>query len=150
MRERKQTKCVNFALSFTQLLNLCEVNSAKPCLPRAAMVAPVPLRCLSEMQFFFVPSKYWGSSFCCSSLSENCEMRLCWLPASSVCSHQKKRVDGVSLCTSRYLSLCARVWAGIYPGGNYEIRGCVLCMFHSLKSAGSTMYLQCLCFAVND
>lgn len=54
--EGKQRKCVNFALSFTQLPSLHEGNSAEPCLPGAALVAPVSLRCLSEGQLlFFVP-----------------------------------------------------------------------------------------------
>lgn len=154
MREGKQSKCVNFALLFTQLLNLHKVNSAEPCLPGAALVAPVPLRCLSEMQFFFfVPSKYRGSSFSCPSLAENCEMRLCCLSASLVCSHRKRRVDRVSLCTSGYLSLTARVWAEIYThtGENYKMSGCVYCMFHSLKSVGKHNFFAVpQCFAIND
>lgn len=150
MGEWNWRKCVDFALSFTQLLNLHEVNSAERCLPGAALVAPGPLRGLSEMQlFFFVPSKY-----CCPSLAENCEMRLCCFPASSVCSHQKRRVDRASsLCTSRYLSLSARVGAGIYThmGGSYEMSGCVWCVFHTLKSAGKQhLFAVPQCFAIND
>lgn len=46
-------------LSFTQLPSLHEGNSAEPCLPGAALVALLSLRCLSEVQFFFfVLSKY--------------------------------------------------------------------------------------------
>lgn len=57
--EGKQRKCVSFAFLFTQQPSLHEGTSPDPCLPGAALVAPVSLRCLSEVQFFlFVPSKY--------------------------------------------------------------------------------------------
>lgn len=59
LEEGKHRKCVNFSLLFTQLPSLHEGSSAEPCLPGAALVAPVSLRCLSEVQFFlFVLSKY--------------------------------------------------------------------------------------------
>lgn len=54
MAERRQRKCVSSALSFAQLLHLCEPNSAELSLPRAALASKF-------LDFYFWRSalKFW-------------------------------------------------------------------------------------------
>lgn len=120
-------KYVTSVLLYTQLLNLCNVNWAELCLPRAALSAPLPLFSHGAGQQFLLPS-----------LAENGEMRLRCFPAS-LCSRSKENRQGsfftFSLDTcpwvleslSRNLYSCRKKW---------RMSGCVWYLFHSLKSAG--------------